>query len=618
MVQNLQVCFRDAQGVNMMFLSSFTSQLRSCLNAILSSRPRLALHRGQGLAYVLVLLSSAAVAQTPFFDITQKPARVAVTTAHPLATEAALKMLQQGGSAVDAAIAAQLMLGLVESQSSGLGGGTFLMHWDAARKSLTSLDGLAAAPQKTTPSLTTDEDGSQLPYAAMSRGGRSAGVPGTLPMLAKAHAKFGKLPWPSLFAPAIEAAAKGFPMPAYMHQILSTSSAAKDHPDMLSLYFDQDQKVKAVGTSIVNAEYAKTLQSIALKGPSAIWTDDASADFMAAVQRGYKPSLMTLEDLKNYQVEEREPLCGPYLRYKVCVMAPPSFGGVMVLQVLQMLAEKSNLGTDFNQPEFAHAFAEAGKLAQVDRHRYVADPAFFKVPAQALVTPAYVKRRAALIQTNTLPSYLPGQPEALLADAPSQSMAQSTVAPSADATSQLAVVDGQGNAVSMTTTNNLNFGSRILVQGYVLNNAMSNFTTSPKPGELAPNKMEPRKRPVTSMVPTMVFDELGQLVTLGGSAGGGQIVDYVSANLVRMLANQASPFEALAQGHISTAIPNRVQLEKGTSAAQLAEALQAKGQKIEVVPMNSGMGFIKRSGEGWLGSADPRRDGVAWGFNPTP
>jgi gamma-glutamyltranspeptidase/glutathione hydrolase len=327
---------------------------------------------------------------------------------------------------------------------------------------------------------------------------------------------------------------------------------------------------------------------------------------------------MTLEDLKNYQVEEREPLCGPYLRYKVCVMAPPSFGGVMVLQVLQMLAEKSNLGTDFNQPEFAHAFAEAGKLAQVDRHRYVADPAFFKVPAQALVTPAYVKRRAALIQTNTLPSYLPGQPEALLADAPSQSMAQSTVAPSADATSQLAVVDGQGNAVSMTTTNNLNFGSRILVQGYVLNNAMTNFTTSPKPGELAPNKMEPRKRPVTSMVPTMVFDELGQLVTLGGSAGGGQIVDYVSANLVRMLANQASPFEALAQGHISTAISNRVQLEKGTSAAQLAEALQAKGQKIEVVPMNSGMGFIKRSGEGWLGSADPRRDGVAWGFNPTP
>jgi len=572
---------------------------------------------GQRLCLVFSLLSSAAFAQSPFFEITQKPAQVAVTTAHPMATEAALKMLQQGGSAIDAAIAAQLMLGLVESQSSGLGGGTFLMHWDAAQKSLTSLDGLAISPQKTTASLTTDVDGIQLPYASMGRGGRSAGVPGTLPLLAKAHAKFGKLTWPALFAPAIEAASKGFPMPAYMHQILSAPTAAKDHPDMLALYFDDAQKVKPVGTLIANPDYAKTLQSIALKGPSAIWADGAITDFLAAVQRGFKPSLMTEDDLKNYPVEEREPLCGPYLRYRICVMAPPSFGGVMVLQVLQMLAEKSSLGTDFNQAEFAHAFAEAGKLAQADRHRYVADPAFFKVPAKALVNPAYVKQRAALIQSNTLPSYAPGQPEALLAESSGQTLAPAA-APSADATSQLAVVDAQGNAVSMTTTNNLNFGSRILVQGYVLNNAMTNFTTSPKPGEIAPNKMEPRKRHVTSMVPTMVFDEAGQLVTLGGSAGGGQIVDYVSANLIRMLANQLSPFEALAQGHISTAVPNRVQLEKGTSAAQLAEALQAKGQKVEVVPMNSGMGFLKRSRDGWIGSADPRRDGVAWGFNPKP
>ena len=573
---------------------------------------------GQRLCLIFSLLSSAAFAQSPFFEITQKPAQVAVTTAHPMATEAALKMLQQGGSAIDAAIAAQLMLGLVESQSSGLGGGAFLMHWDAAQKSLTSLDGLAISPQKTTASLTTDVDGSQLPYELIGRGGRSVGVPGTLPLLAKAHDKFGKLAWATLFAPAIEAASKGFPMPAYMHQILSTPDAAKDHPDMLALYFDAAQKVKPVGTLIANPDYAKTLQRIALKGPSAIWADGASTEFLAAAQKGYKPSLMTEDDLKNYQVEEREPLCGPYLRYSVCVMAPPSFGGVVVLQVLQMLAEKSSLGTDFNQPEFAHAFAEAGKLAQVDRRRYVGDPAFFKVPTKALVNPAYVKQRAALIQSNTLRRYAPGQPEIMLAESPGRTLAQATAAPSADATSQLAVVDAQGNAVSMSTTNNLNFGSRILVQGYVLNNAMTNFTTSPKPGEIAPNKMEPRKRPVTSMVPTMVFDEVGQLVTLGGSAGGGQIVDYVAANLIRMLANQLSPFEALAQGHISTAIPNRVQLEKGTSAAQLADALLAKGQKVEVVPMNSGTGFLKRAGNGWIGSADPRRDGVAWGFNPKP
>ena len=586
----------------MIFLSSFKTHLRL----------------GQRLYLTFSLLGTAAFAQSPFFEITQKPAQVAVTTAHPMATEAALKMLQQGGSAIDAAIAAQLMLGLVESQSSGLGGGAFLMHWDAAQKSLTSLDGLAISPQKTTASLTTDVDGSQLPYELIGRGGRSVGVPGTLPLLAKAHAKFGKLAWATLFAPAIEAASKGFPMPAYMHQILSTPDAAKDHPDMLALYFDAAQKVKPVGTLIANPDYAKTLQRIALKGPSAIWADGASTEFLAAAQKGYKPSLMTEDDLKNYQVEEREPLCGPYLRYSVCVMAPPSFGGVVVLQVLQMLAEKSSLGTDFNQPEFAHAFAEAGKLAQVDRRRYVGDPAFFKVPTKALVNPAYVKQRAALIQSNTLRRYAPGQPEIMLAESPGRTLAQATAAPSADATSQLAVVDAQGNAVSMSTTNNLNFGSRILVQGYVLNNAMTNFITSPKPGEVAPNKMEPRKRPISSMVPTMVFDEAGQLVTLGGSAGSGQIVDYVSANLVRMLANQLSPFEALAQGHISTAIPNQLQLEKGTSAALLAEALLAKGQKVEVVDMKSGMGFLKRAGNGWIGSADPRRDGVAWGFNPKP
>jgi gamma-glutamyltranspeptidase/glutathione hydrolase len=207
-----------------------------------------------------------------------------------------------------------------------------------------------------------------------------------------------------------------------MHQILSAPTAAKDHPDLLTLYFDDAQKVKPVGTLIANPDYAKTLQSIALKGPSAIWADGASTDFLAAVQKGYKPSLMNEDDLKNYPVEEREPLCGPYLRYSICVMAPPSFGGVVVLQVLQMLAEKSSLGTDFNQPEFAHAFAEAGKLAQVDRHRYVADPAFFKVPAKALVNPAYVKQRAALIQSNTLPSYAPGQPEAMLAESSGQAL----------------------------------------------------------------------------------------------------------------------------------------------------------------------------------------------------
>ncbi len=570
----------------------------------------------------LALVSFKSAAQVGYLDLTQNTARVAATTAHPLATEAALKILQQGGSATDAAIAAQLILGLVESQSSGLGGGSFFMHWHAGQKALTSFDGLAAAPQNVTESLTTDVDGSKLPAAQMARGGRSAGVPGTLPLLAKIHTQFGKLPWAQLFAPAIEAASKGFPMPAYMHQILAAPGSAEAHPDLLNLYFDEHQKVKAIGSPIVNLAYAQILQQIASHGPSAVWTGDQGSTLMASLQKGYKPSLITLDDFKNYKVEERQALCGPYLVYKVCVMAPPSFGGVVVLQMLQMIEAKTDNtshtsnAAQFNQPEFAHIYAEAGKLAQSDRQRYVADPGYFQVPAKALVANHYLKQRAQLIQEQTLPNYRAGQP--LLASQADLSFSVTPAAPSSDATSQLAVVDAEGNAVSMTTTNNLNFGSRLMTQGYILNNALTNFASNPKPGEVSPNKMEPGKRPVTSMAPTMVFDDTGQLITLGGSAGGGQIVDYVSANLIRMLALGQTPKEALSQGHISTAIAQRVQLEKGTAAALLAEPLQAKGHKVEVVPMNSGMGFLKRATHGWMGAADPRRDGAAWGFNPTP
>lgn len=569
-----------------------------------------------GLSFGLAYAGLSHAAQEAYIDLTKGTAKVAVTTAHPLATEAALKILKQGGSAADAVIAAQLMLGLVEPQSSGLGGGSFLMHWKANEQTLTSFDGLAVAPQKVTESLTTDIDGLQLPYAQVSRGGRSAGVPGTLPLLAKVHQRFGKLPWSSLFQPSLEVARNGFPMPPYMHQLLATPVAAREHPELLKLYFDENQKVKPIGTLIHNSVYAQTLQKIADQGPSAVWTDAQGVDFMASIQKGDKPSWMTLEDLKRYTVEERQTLCGPYLTYKVCVMAPPSFGGVVVLQMLQMIEAKSGDNANFQEPTFVHAFAEAGKLAQSDRQKYVADPSYVQVPDKSLVSNHYLQQRAQLIQTQTLSAYPAGTHVAPFAAANSSSV--TPAAPSSDATSQLVVVDSEGNAVSMTTTNNLNFGSRLMTQGYILNNAMTNFASKPKSGEISPNKMEPGKRPVTSMTPTMVFDDKGQLVTLGGSAGGGQIVDYIAANLIRMLALNQTPAEALSKGHMSTAIPMRLQLEKGTAAADMAEALKAKGHQVEVVPMNSGMGFLKRSGNGWIGAADPRRDGVAWGFNPTP
>ncbi len=576
-------------------------------------------------AILAVLLLHAACAWQPpappsqgTFSIATTPAKRAATTAHPLATRAALKILDEGGAPIDAAIAAQMVLGLVEPQSSGIGGGSLIMYWDQTHKKLTSYDGLAAAPARVTPALTVDVDGSMMNSDDVQRGGRSVGVPGTLAVLKLAHASHGKLAWRNLFAPAIELAERGFPMPKYMHTILSAPTAAADHPDLLPLYFGADGKVKPIGTLIQNPAYAATMTRIAASGAEGLRTDGAGAALIAAAQRGFRASLMTEADLAAYRAEVREPLCAPFLAYSVCAMAPPSFGGVVVLQVLQMLDARAapNNGAprfDFDNVEFTHYYAEAGRLAQADRLQYVGDPGFVRVPTRSLVNDGYLNERARKIDASRAArDVFPGEPEsnakAALADVVDLPEGQV-----ADATSQLAIVDATGNALSMTTTTNLNFGSRLMVDGFVLNNALTNFTGVPRAGQAAPNRMQSEKRPVTSMAPLIVFDQSGIPAVVGGSAGGGQIVDYIASSLVEMLANGRTPAEALARGHVSTAIRGKVQLEKGTPAALQAAALSAMGHDVDVVPMISGLGFLMRRDGGWIGAADPRRDGVAEG-----
>lgn len=544
------------------------------------------------------------------------PAKQVAATAHPLATRAALKMLDQGGSPIDAAIAAQMVLGLVEPQSSGIGGGTLIMHWDATSKKLTSYDGLAAAPASVTAALTVDVDGSVLKSDDVQRGGRSVGVPGTLAVLKAVHERYGRLAWSALFVPAVEIAENGFPMPAYMHGILSAPTAAADHPEMLPLFFGADGKVRPIGATITNPAYAATMRRIAARGPAGMWEEGAGAALVAAAQRGIRPSLITEADLAGYRAQPRDPLCAPFLAYSVCVMGPASFGGVVVLQVLQMIEARSPPaggagGFDFDDPEFVHSYAEAGRLAQADRLNYVGDPGFVRVPTEVLVSGNYVRDRSRLIDASRMSKDVqPGVVEAKVAHASPIAAAE---AEAADATSQLAIVDAAGNALSMTTTTNLNFGSRLMVNGFVLNNALTNFSSAPRAGQPAPNRMQAGKRPVTSMAPTIVFDAAGKPYAVGGSAGGGQIVDYISASLIEMLANQRTPAEALARGHVSTAIRGKLQLEKGTSAAAQAAALGAKGHDVDVVPMISGLGFLLRRDGGWVGAADPRRDGVAEG-----
>lgn len=562
-----------------------------------------------------VLLAALVVSACSFPPEHRAPApvahagyRQAVVAAHPLATKAGLAMLERGGSAVDAAIAAQMVLGLVEPQSSGIGGGSLVLHWDAATARLSSYDGLAAAPARVTASLRTDTDGKLLPSDPSQRGGRTVGVPGTVAVLAMAHQRHGRLAWRELFGPAIEIAEGGFPMPRYLHGILAAPDAGKNHPELRELYFAADGSPLPVGATVRNPAYAKTMRRLALGGPAGFLDGGGARAIVDTAQRGFRPSLMTEDDLRDYRAVERDPVCAPFLAYRVCTMAPPSFGGLVVLQVLQMVEARAGGRFEFDDAAFAHLYAEAGKLAQADRRQHVGDPDFVAVPVAALASPAYARSRAAAIDdARAAKEVLPGLPlPRAVALAPDES---DPVA----ATSQIAIVDRDGNALSITTTTNLNFGSRLLVDGFMLNNALTNFSAAPRPGTTVANQMAPRKRPVTSMAPTIVFDRDGRPLVVGGSAGGGPIVDYIASSLIEMLANGRTPAEAISRGHLSTAAPGKVQLEKGTGAARLAPALAALGHEVEEVPLVSGLGFLKRTPAGWIGAADPRRDGVALG-----
>jgi gamma-glutamyltranspeptidase / glutathione hydrolase len=558
-----------------------------------------------------------AVAPSPA-PVATSPRPTVASTAHPLATQAALQMLAQGGSAVDATIAAQMVLGLVEPQSSGIGGGLLMMVWDAPSSRLRSYDGLSAAPARTTAGLRVDTDGRLLPLNDVSRGGRSVGVPGALMALELAHQRHGRLPWARLFEPAITLAEQGHPLAPYAQGILARDKGGVEHPEFLSDYFDRQGQALPVGTLLRNPAYAQTLKAVATKGVAAFWRDGAAERLVAAAQRGAHPSLMTVADITGYRAVEREPLCAAVRSHKVCTAGPPSFGGVTVLQMLQMVADRAPAPTvaDLDSAAFWHTYVEAGRLAQADRRQYVGDPDHTPVPTAALLSPGYLRGRAAGIDPQAAAKAVRagnplGAAVSHLGDGTRHEAF--TASASADQTSQIVVVDATGSIASTTTTINLNFGARLRVDGYVLNNALTNFSAAPPPGQTLANQMAPGKRPVTSMAPVVVFDAAGQPVLAGGSAGGGQIVDYIARALWEQLWLGHSPAQVLAGGHVTTALAPRIQLEAGTPRAALAEPLRALGHEVVVEPTISGAGFVRKLPAGWVGAADPRRDGVALG-----
>ncbi len=525
-----------------------------------------------------------------------------VVAAHPLAAQAGLDMLHRGGAPIDAAIAVQAVLALVEPQSSGFGGGTLLLTWDAAAHRMTSYDGTAEAPRQTMAALTIDTNGQPLPPSEVGFGPRAIAVPGTLPVLWAVHKAQGKLPWADLFQPAITLAETGFPMPRALNQVLTGPDAIAAYAAAAAPYLGADRQPLPVGAIVKNPALAATLRRVAQSGPDGLAAGAAGEQFMAALRSGPYPSLLTASELAGAPPVERPPLCEAWRGLQLCTAPPPAYGGLVALQILAMAG-----AGDLDDPHFAHRFLEAARLAEADRRRYAADPDFIPVPSTGLLNPGYLAARAALIQPDQAATRVrPGDPPGAVASL------SDTLAKHAG-TSVVAVVDRVGDALSMTTTITLTFGARIAADGVVLNNALINFSPAPPHNGRYANEMAPRKRPASPLAPVIVLGSDGRPVLIGGGAGGPQIPETVAAALLDVLGNGHPPAAALARGNMSAYDPAHLSIEQGSTAERLAPALRAMGHDVQVEPLPSGTALLQRNGDGWRGAADPRRDGVALG-----
>jgi len=531
-----------------------------------------------------------------------------VVSANPYATAAGYQILKQGGSAVDAAIATQLVLGLVEPQSSGIGGGLFLLHYNKASRKLTSIDGRETAPQAATPDWFV-ENGKLLPWNQAFVGGKAVGTPGVIRALWLAHQKQGKLAWAELFKPAIRLASQGFTVSPRLNALLAQSN----HPGLRQFppaaqYFLPAGKALEVGFVRKNPDYAALLTKIANRGPDAFYQGENAQAIVDAVNRAsLHPGNMTLADISNYQAIEREPVCVAYRVYEVCGMAPPSSGSIAVMQMLGILQhfdlKKLTVGAD----QFIHLFSQASRLAFADRERYVADPAFSPVPVAGLLNRDYLAARAKLIDPQLDQStFTAGTPEG------AQPLADST-APEYANTSHLSVIDSQGNAVSMTTSIENAFGSGLFVNGYLLNNQLTDFSIDArKDGKWVANRVEAGKRPRSSMAPMIVFNAQGEPIIIAGSPGGSRIIDYVALSLVGMLDFNLTAQQAAELPHV-THRNDVLALEKGTPLAARAGEFKERGYEVQVVELNSGLHLIQRTATGWQSGVDPRREGAAMG-----
>lgn len=547
--------------------------------------------------------------------------RFAVAAANPLATEAGYQILKAGGSAMDAAVAVQMVLTLVEPQSSGLGGGAFLLHWDG--KTVSALDGRETAPAAADENLFINADGEPIDFQEAVVGGRSVGVPGTVKMLEQAHRQYGKLPWRELLQPAIRLAEDGFEISPRLQGLLASDPSLRSNPSAAAFYYQPDGTPWPVGHRLQNPALAALLKNIANNGSEAFYRGANAQSLVRQVTEHQNAGAMTLSDLEVYKPRQRDALCNLWQqRYQVCGFPPPSSGHITQMQILGILEQLPPLpALDQGVPgaEFLHRYTEAARLAYADRAMYLADPDFVPVPGRtwnSMLAPDYLKQRAALIGSRSMGTAKPGEPgEMPVAFAPQPTQPEY-------GTSHISIVDAEGNALAMTTTIEQAFGSRLLNDGgtglpggYLLNNELTDFAFEPRDDQGRPvaNRVEPNKRPRSSMSPTLVFDASGeQLLASVGSPGGAAIIHFTAKTLLGMYGWGLDAQRAIDLPNFGSFNGPTV-LEAGRFPAATVEALKARGHEVNEMEMTSGLQAIQRTDTGWFGGADPRREGVVMG-----
>lgn len=534
-----------------------------------------------------------------------------ITVANPLAAKAGLEILRSGGSAVDAAITVQLMLTLVEPQSSGIGGGGFMIHYNAAEKKLVTYDGRETAPAAARGNLFFDQSGQVMAFSDAVVGGRSVGVPGVMRMLELAHQNHGRLRWSELFAPAIKLAEKGFKISPRLYQLLVDDEFMRQEEEARDYFYPKDGIPRSVGELLQNPVLAETLKTLASDGADAFYKGEIPKAIVEAIRAHENPGFLSESDFAKYEAKVREPVCRAYRKFRICGVPPPTSGGLTTLQTMALLERFDLSAMEPGSAEAVHIISEASRLAFADRNVYIADSDFIDVPSKVLLSSSYIATRADLINESRT------MIKAKAGDIPGKqgkyAPGETTESPS---TTHFTIVDDEGNVVTMTSSIESAFGSRQFIKGFFLNNQLTDFSFLPqRDGKAIANRVQPGKRPRSSMSPMIVFKGRywgGPFLAALGSPGGSRIIGYVTKTLVALLDWNLLPGEAVALPHFV----NRngpTELEEGTAAAELLEELETLGHRVKIRALNSGLHVIKRVKDGYVGGADPRREGVVLG-----